>query len=356
MLYALSYYSGLRSTVLDELRKTAGEISVERTFIGKRHDFLIFRFPGGPEALMDLRSAENAFALSGHFEGVPVSGNKGLARLREVISASDFAQALHALTRCRQIPELSNPDYGITLQVQGHHNFSLDDVRDLLRECLGAKSSLGSYSSTCEVTVRLQIIRDRGFLGVQLPQKTMRNRPYKLLTRPGSLDPTVAFCLAHLAAPCAKDTLLDPMCGAGTIPIEAAIAFDLEKILCGDRDREAAQVTQQNARAARVELDIGCWDALHLPFMDGSIDKVVTNLPYGKDIPLQNPDRFVRQLLRELGRLVRPGGRVVLISRHGPLILKHLKGASPFSVMKELPIDLYGFDASILVLGHSQGT
>ena len=41
-----------------------------------------------------------------------------------------------------------------------------------------------------------------------------------------------------------------------------------------------------------------------------------------------------------------------LLSTHGPIILRMLKRASPFRKEKEFSLDLYGFDASILVLKH----
>ena len=349
MRYAVSYTSGLKSIVLDELCEIAGQTEARSTLIGKRYDYFVFDFEGDPGVLLRLRSAENVFSVASCFGGVAVARSKGLGRLKEVLDASDFSGPLRAFASARRLELPSEPGFRLTLQAQGHHAFSEGDVRGMVLERLRAEPSLGPLREGADVHVRLQIIRDAGLLGLQLPPRPLKSRPYKLVTRPGSLDPTVAYCLARMGELKPTDICLDPMCGAGTIAIEAGEGFG-PRLICGDIDRAALRMARENVREAGLRAQPGCWDALRLPLADASVDTVVTNLPYGKDIPLGDPQAFVTGLLKELGRVVRRGGRIVLLSTHGSLILRALTRVSPFRKEQELPLALYGFDATLLVM------
>ena len=72
--------------------------------------------------------------------------------------------------------------------------------------------------------------------------------------------------------------------------------------------------------------DIRQWDARKLPLDDASIDKVACNLPFGKQLRAsENPAKLYPPVLAELERVVRPGGRIVLLSsEYDPVSYTHL--------------------------------
>jgi hypothetical protein len=70
----------------------------------------------------------------------------------------------------------------------------------------------------------VQQIDKQALIGLRLTDRTMRHRTYKIANLPASLRPTIARAMVHLSQPAPDDIFLDPMCGAGTLLIERALA------------------------------------------------------------------------------------------------------------------------------------
>ena len=120
--------------------------------------------------------------------------------------------------------------------------------------------------------------------GVRLSDETMRHRTYKVAQVEASLRPTVARALVMLSEPADGDVFLDPMCGAGTILIERGMHSRYSQLLGGDIRPDAVAATRTNVGPRYKPIDIRQWDARDLPLDDGSVDRVVCNLPFGKKV------------------------------------------------------------------------
>ena len=162
-------------------------------------------------------------------------------------------------------------------------------------------------------------------------------------------------CLARLAAPTSAELFLDPMCGGGTIALEAALGVPCKAVICGDVDPEAVAATRQNSDAAGAALGVLGWDVRALPLTDGAVDTIATNMPYGKDVTLGDPAAFIKELLRELARVLRPSGRLVLLSRHRALVRRQVARTSTFKIRDELQINIHGFDLNLFVMDRAGG-
>ncbi len=81
-----------------------------------------------------------------------------------------------------------------------------------------------------DVTVRAYVSGGVLLLGVDLVGESLHKRGYRVYQHPASLSPVVAYSLIRLTGWLAEverdpsSPLVDPMCGGGTIPIEAALA------------------------------------------------------------------------------------------------------------------------------------
>lgn len=140
-------------------------------------------------------------------------------------------------------------------------------------------------------------------------------------------------------------TVLDPMCGAGTILCEAAYSFQVGCVIGCDVSLEQLRLARCNLRT----LPAGCTsslmrsDAAYLPLKSSSVDAVVCDFPFGQKHyeylanrgitsgkPASNssdddPSCLLHNVLNESARVVVPGGRVVLLvaASMAPLLLRY---------------------------------
>jgi len=162
------------------------------------------------------------------------------------------------------------------------------------------------------------VIGERLVVALRLSTDELAQRRWKRAHLPASLKPTVARALVALAGTGAGRICVDPMCGAGTIVRECRDATADGIAAGGDIDPDAVRAARVNAgrRAALAR-----WDATRLPLRDASVDAIVTNPPFGRQHEAGPGVRALyRAVLRESARVLRPGGRcVVLTAARRPL-------------------------------------
>jgi 23S rRNA G2445 N2-methylase RlmL len=181
----------------------------------------------------------------------------------------------------------------------------------------------------------------------------MRHREYKQAHLPASLRPSVAAALVRLAGAGPGMTVLDPLCGAGTILAEQA---ELARkrgagrvaIWGGDFDRESARAAAINLRRLSPEL-LAQWDARSLPLPDRCVERIVSNPPFGRQLgePSQIAPLY-RRLAAEMDRVLKPDGRAVLIVSD-PEPLLDAVGRVGWQGQKQLRARILGLSAFISV-------
>jgi 23S rRNA G2445 N2-methylase RlmL len=181
----------------------------------------------------------------------------------------------------------------------------------------------------------------------------MRHRTYKLEHRPASLRPSVAAAMVRLAEIKPRHVVLDPMCGAGTILAEhlqaiGRIRAERPPALGGDLDPGAIRSAAINL-SKLGEARLLCWDARRLPLSDAAVDRIVSNPPFGKQ--LGTPEAvgpLYHEALREYDRVLRPGGRAVLVAADAAALRTAARAVS-WQPLRELRVRVLGQPASINV-------
>jgi tRNA G10 N-methylase Trm11 len=92
------------------------------------------------------------------------------------------------------------------------------------------------------------------------------------------------------------DTIIDPCCGSGTILIEAA-SIGIKAIGC-DINPLMAKASAENVKHFNLDVPVAISDARSIK---GKFDAVVTDLPYGKNCPLD--DQLCYEILINLRNL-----------------------------------------------------
>ncbi|MEB2836541.1 MAG: THUMP domain-containing protein [Desulfurococcales archaeon] len=208
----------------------------------------------------------------------------------------------------------------------GEHEFtSLDLARvagDAVRAAVRSKRGFDPEVrlEAPSVVLELDVIEDKLYFGVSLTgERSLHRRGIRVYDHPAALKPTLAYVMLRLASARDGEAVADPMCGGGTVAIEAAYLYPTSRIVCMDKNPRHVRGAMMNAEAARVRkrIEFITGDAREMDRILGedSIDVVVTNPPYG--LRLGDP-RSVRSLYRSfigaLYRVLRPGGRAAVIT------------------------------------------
>jgi tRNA (guanine10-N2)-dimethyltransferase len=150
---------------------------------------------------------------------------------------------------------------------------------------------------------RVILTIDRGSYQCRNPMK----RPF---FHPGVMMPITARTLVNLSQAKVGDIICDPFCGTGGVLLEAELCG--MKIIGSDMDPMMIEGCRKNLPDA----DLFLADATKLPLCDHSVDSVVTDLPYGHSVCIMadSMDQLYIDSLREIQRIVKPGGRCVIVT------------------------------------------
>ncbi|XP_009641616.2 THUMP domain-containing protein 2 isoform X3 [Egretta garzetta] len=173
-------------------------------------------------------------------------------------------------------------------------------------------------------------------VGIPLFRLPLANREY---IKTAGLRSTIAWAMASLAEISAGAFVLDPMCGLGTILLEAAKEWP-EACYWGadisDSQLEGADVNIRTASLVdKIELLKASVKALPLP--SESFDAVISDIPFGKKFKITKDIQLLPDILQEMERVLRVGGTIVLLlsqelHKHVDGITKGAENDSPHAI------------------------
>jgi 23S rRNA G2445 N2-methylase RlmL len=340
---------GLEPVAAEEIEhELRGE--VKRTGPG----LVVFRAPEVDRSLLRLRTTEDVFLLAWGTDKLTYRA-EDLDRIRRwTAKEADWQNLLRLHHTIRPKPK-GKPTYRLVTQMTGSHGYRRVDAREALAKGLAGKlpASWRHAEENASVEIWLTIDQATAVCGLRLSDRSMRHRTYKHEHLPASLRPTVAASMVRLAGARPGQVVLDPMCGAGTILAEQLAAGRSRhappvRVLGGDLDPAALRTAGANLRRLS-EVDLARWDAGLLPLPDASIDRVISNPPFG--VQLGEPEEIAplyQRVMAELDRVLRPGGvAVLLIADLGAL--KDAAKAVHWKSVRQLRVRVLGQRATITV-------
>jgi 23S rRNA G2445 N2-methylase RlmL len=268
------------------------------------------------------------------------------------------ADALYAGARAIDWREFLTPRHTLAVHAVSrdaglHHSGFValktkDAIVDALRDTAGGRPSIAREDP--DVRVFTHVAGGKAAVYVDLAGEPLHKRGYRLAAHEAPLQENLAAALLRMSGWDRSTPLTDPLCGAGTIAIEAALwagniapglrrpRFGFERwamfgeteavalrelkgrlraeangravrVTAGDADPRALDAARANARAAGVRPAFRERSALALQRGDG-VGIAVTNPPYGVRLDVE-PD-FPRALMATFSRL--HGWRVCLLA------------------------------------------
>jgi len=310
---------GLEDIAGEEITQTLGG-TIKRAGDG----VVVFRLNDIDQDILKLRTTEDVFLYGWGTDALTYRAKDLESIERWTDRDVDWSQLLkihHAVTPKPK----GKTTYRIVGQMNGVHGYRRIDARKAMERGLAGKlpASWRHADENANVEIWLTIDEAMALCGMRLSDRTMRHRTYKYEHLPASLRPTVAAAMVRLAELKPNQVVLDPMCGAGTLLAEAYLAVKGKKssegtdwqlqFIGGDVESRHVRAAQANLRQFKIS-DIRPWDARELPLEDATVDRILCNPPFGKQ--LGTPEEIVplyRHSLREMDRVLKPGGRAVLI-------------------------------------------
>jgi 23S rRNA G2445 N2-methylase RlmL len=343
-LYYVMTMPGLETLALSEIRTRQPDAEQIRFARG----IALFRSAMSPVALLELRTTEDVCFALVHISGL----RHGRDALRVLHSATLHSDLDAALIAWRQVHHGRQPKtWRVVSQMNGSYDFRRIDagesVINALRRCVPHGMHL--VDDDADIEFWLWLSGGLALVGVRLSDATMRHRHYKREHLPASLRPTVAAAMGWLARPTPQDVVLDPFCGAGTLLIERALLTGYNELLGGDIREEAVVMTRRNARCASIDAHIRVWDARSLPLDQASVTRIITNLPFGKQIGSheQNTSLYAATL-HECGRVLSSDGILVSLTSEDRLWDMLLREEG-WRTIKKVVLVILGQPASIFV-------
>lgn len=276
---------------------------------------------GSPVKLLSLRTVDDVYLYLQTWSGI-VRQRSTLARLTSLSGELDLNYAMCILSSVRQLPK--RPRFSVTASFVGKRNYTTEELKLAVAEGMAKAKNVPNLlyvdnDRQADLNLRLFIEHETAWVGVRLAEDALNQRPYKRASIPGSLKAPVAASLIRLATAeplpemSRNSLLLDPFCGAGTILAEASLmGFE---VLGGDIDSKAICATRQNLAPIGAQDRVRRWDAKRLPLADDSVDRMVTNMPWGRQVTVDSGlGHLYRASFSEMLRVLAPGGRILVLT------------------------------------------
>lgn len=327
--YLLHVGIGLESLAATEVAQTVSASTVT-ILQGK----VAFRSDAPFSELRRLRSAESLSLLCwvAQMPSMPVADDEAFAAAFHALLASHVLPQVPALERAWRaatgLDRIAAPSvpFRVTARRSGCDTGSLtrQDLGRWLAEAWHDASDGGFTATAHDYELEILLQWSGAQVCIELPahRESRRLTDGRLSARSycpvPALHAPIGWALASLAKIQPGWRVLDPMCGRGGVLIEAAL-LQPQAAACVGCDKHAEQLegAATNAQAAMKlagaqPLLLLRADATRLPLADGSVDAVLSDMPFGRKHGRR--EGLYAAALQEWRRVLRPGGRAVLLT------------------------------------------
>lgn len=285
------------------------------------------------------------------------SANRILLLIATFEAADDLKKTTMSLSKNlpTTLPIATPHSIRVDCERTGNHLWSSMDAEAQFGEALLKKYKIKGASMKTPDTVMYAYIRgSKGYIGIDLTGKNLAKRNYKIFAMPATIRGTLAYSLLKIGKYTPTQSLLDPFCGIGTIPIEAALLttntspqyynkeFPFIKLLSkyrpnkimtkidsqqkrpkkkkiygSDKELRHIQSSTKNAKIAGIEkqIDFSRCDIewLDTKFEKNSIDLIITEPPHESKHTAKEREKIFKELFYQAAFILKKKGQIILL-------------------------------------------
>jgi len=271
----------------------------------------------------------------------------------EKIGLEEIASKLDEINLARFLK--NKKSFRISTQRIGLHSFTSVEVQKVAGKVVQEKYKLKVDLKNFDVNLRVDVFGKDVFVSLQLTKDSLARRFKLSFVHPAAIKSTIAYGLIRIAEVKEGEKVLDPMCGGGTILLELADLFrDKIKIFGSDINQKFVEGAMKNAKANNLEkfIDFKVLDATRLEeaFPENSIDKIITDLPYGIRMKTKNLKNLYQKFLLSSHKVLKDSGRIVALTLRADSFRTFVFRTKKFKVVEERVIESGGLFPHVFVL------
>ena len=290
--FVSTFITGFQDVVKKDLQQKFPTLKILNLFDGLIH----YKFDGNSRELEKIIYFNNTFFVLKTMKGKGLSFNSLIGAL---CSSKNYFIVNKGTFRVRfqQENQFTKVDKNLTRRVEEYVTKN-------------SKLTLDRLSPTNEIWFS---IRREGFAFCgELISK--REFTEKNLNK-GELRPEIAYLMCCFADIMPQQTILEPFCGYGSIPIQLEKHFKCKKIYISDIDKEKINLISDKKIAASPIVSILQADVFELAHIsDNSIDTIITDPPWGLWENIENIEDFYIRMFVSFKRVLKQQGKMIILT------------------------------------------
>ncbi|MBS3152823.1 hypothetical protein J4230_05435 [Candidatus Woesearchaeota archaeon] len=279
-------------------------------------------------------------------------------KVYKLITVLDFIDLEDLIKKVNIIkfPKIKSP-FIVRCERIGEHPFNSLDIEKEVGNIINKDNKLKVDLKNPTTIILVDIINNKCFLGIDYTGIKLSKRNYRIKLIPNSLNSCTAYSMLRIAEVKEKDTILDPICKSGEIPIEAALY--IQKIANGlklsdqlaftklikfkpknkvknkklniyaiDSSQNNLKCTEINSKIANVNKNIKFsryeLEWLDTKFEKNSVDKIITFPPYQtNNLPKQEVEKTYKELFYQSEFILKNNGIMTVLTPFPEIIEKY---------------------------------
>lgn len=311
----------------------------------------------------------------------------GKSTIEKESTLEDCKKQWNDIIKKQDLSFFSGKTFCVVCERQGEHGFTSRDAAALLGECILEQQQKAKVNlEDPDIIVFCFLRGNECCIGIDFAGFDLSKREYKIYNQTNTPNAGFAYCTVRFAGYAGKEVLLDPLCGVGILPLEAALftaqvsprfhqkelflfnrflkkPIDLstfdgkekeEKKTKREKKKEEeeknegqiigfdvhlrnVEAAKKHAKLAGVEKAVRFARAdmewIDTKVEEKSVDIIVAQMPVeGKAIPERELEKFYKELFYQLEFVLKDAGKMVLLCQKTAVLKKMLQH---FSIVDE---------------------